>query len=256
MATSRTWFVPAARSVSDSLLFFGMRTALVTGVGRDGQVGQAVARRLSADGLALIVVDRDATVATERAAEIENAGGRALALAADLSDERAVDHLFEEIARVATSLAAVVHLAGGFAVTGPVAETDVVNWDRQLTINLRTAFLVGRRAIPLLRTDKGSMVFFSSESALTGAKVSSVSAYAVAKAGMVTLATAISQEERDRGVRVNVLAPAAIRTAANEAAMPPGTRYVERADIAATVSWLCSKEAVAVTGQVIRMTPR
>lgn len=234
-----------------------MRYALITGVGRPGQVGEAVAARLATDGLALLLVDRTGTEAEPRAAAIRASGGRAHAFSADLSSEEAVADLFSEIHRAhGEKLSAYVHLAGGFAVTGPVADTSMDDWEKQLTINLRTAFLVARRAIPMLRSEHGSAVFFSSESALTGAKVSKVAAYAVAKSGLLTLAMALAQEEAPSGVRVNVLAPAAIRTARNAADMGSNARFVEREDVAAAVAWLCSAEALAVTGQVIRLAPR
>jgi NAD(P)-dependent dehydrogenase (short-subunit alcohol dehydrogenase family) len=234
-----------------------MRYALLTGVGRPGQVGEAVAARFAADGFSLLLVDRTADAVQARATEIREKGGQAAAFAADLSSEPAVADLFEQVARVSGGrLSAFVHLAGGFAVTGPVAETQVADWEKQLTINLRTAFLMARGAVPMLRAEKGSAVFFSSESVIAGAKVARTAAYAVSKSGVMTLAVALSQEEAANGVRVNVVAPAAIRTAANVADMGGDARYVEREDVAATVAWLCSSEARAVTGQVVRLAPR
>lgn len=233
-----------------------MRFALLTGVGRPGQVGEAVAARLAADGYSLLLVDRSRDAVEARAAEIRASGGSAQGFGADLSAEADVAALFEQIGRASSgTLSAFVHMAGGFAVTGPVAETSVADWEKQLTINLRTAFLASRGAVPLLRTGNGSAVFFSSESALAGAKLSRTAAYAVSKSGLLTLALAISQEEASNGVRANVIAPAAIRTATNAADMP-NARFVEREDVAAAVAWLCSNEAHAVTGQVVRLTPR
>jgi NAD(P)-dependent dehydrogenase (short-subunit alcohol dehydrogenase family) len=234
-----------------------MPNALITGVGRPGQVGEAVAARLAADGFTLLLVDRTGTEAEAQASAIRASGGRAHAFSADLSSEDAVSALFSAIRQThGDNLAAYVHLAGGFAVTGPVADTSVEDWEKQLTINLKTAFLAARGAIPMLRGDRGAAVYFSSESALTGAKVSKVAAYAVAKSGLLTLAMALAQEESPNGVRVNVLAPAAIRTARNTTDMGPNARFVEREDVAAAVAWLCSPEAVAVNGQVIRLAPR
>lgn len=232
-----------------------MGLALLTGVGRQGQVGEAVAARLGKDGFELILVDRDAPNVEARAAELTAAGIRAHAFVADLSDPDSVAQLFDRVRSAhGDRLSAVVHLAGGFSVTGPVAGTAVADWDKQLSINLRTAFLVSREAIPMLRAARGSVVFFSSESALPGAKLARVAAYGVAKSGVLALAVAISQEEADSGVRANVLAPAAIRTAANAVDMP-SARFVEREEVAAAVAWLCSDSASAVTGQVIRLTP-
>ena len=233
-----------------------MRYALLTGVGRPGQVGEAVAARLADDGFAVILVDRDAAGVEARASDIGARGGSAYPFSADLSDEQSVRDLFAKIrAKHGDALSAFVHLAGGFAVTGPVAETAVGDWDRQLTINLRTAFLTVREAVPMLRNGKGAAVFFSSESALSGAKVAGIAAYAVAKSGLLALAMAVSQEEAPTGVRVNVLAPAAIRTATNVADMGKAAHFVEREDVASAVSWLCSDSSRAVTGQVIRLAP-
>ena len=234
-----------------------MRYALLTGVGRPGQVGEAVATRLSAEGYSLLLVDRDAAGAEARASDIRSRGGTAKAFAADLASEEAVSDLFRAIqGSHGDRLAAFVHLAGGFAMSGSVAETPLADWEKQLTINLRTAFLVSRNALPMLRKERGAAVFFSSDSALTGAKLSGIAGYAVSKSALLTLAIAISQEESQSGVRVNVVAPAAIRTATNLADMGGNARFVEREDVASTVAWLCSDEARAITGQVLRLAPR
>jgi NAD(P)-dependent dehydrogenase (short-subunit alcohol dehydrogenase family) len=231
-----------------------MRTALLTGVGREGQVGEAVAARLASDGFELILVDRSPENAAERAKAIRRQGGTATSYSADLSDASAVNGLIQGMAaRHFTELDAVVHMAGGFSVTGPVAETKVEDWDRQLSINLRTAFLTARALIPLLRPRRGSMVFFSSASALPGAKMARVSAYAVAKTAVAVLSLAIAQEEAEAGIRSNVLAPTAIRTAANVLAMGESHAFVERQEIAAAVSYLCSDQSRPMTGQVLHL---
>jgi NAD(P)-dependent dehydrogenase (short-subunit alcohol dehydrogenase family) len=234
-----------------------MGLAMLTGVGREGQVGEAVAARLAADGHELLLVDRSLDGVSARAAALRASGASASGYAADLTYPEAVTGLFERIRKShGPGLDALVHMAGGFASTGTVAETDVADWDRQLDINLRTAFLTAKAALPLLRDRRGAIVFFSSEAALAGAKLSHIAAYAVAKNGVSVLASAIAEEEQPSGVRVNVLAPAAIRTAANVESMPEGSRFVERQDVAAAVSWLCSDEAAGLTGQVLRLAPR
>jgi NAD(P)-dependent dehydrogenase (short-subunit alcohol dehydrogenase family) len=234
-----------------------MRRALLTGVGREGQVGEAVASRLAADGFELILVDHTAENVRARADAVRVAGGVASAYVCDLGDPDAVSGTIRQITTDhGARLDAVVLMAGGFAVTGPVADTPVPDWDRQLTINLRTAFLTARATIPMLRTGGGSMVFFSSESAIPGAKLSHISAYAVAKSGVISLAIAISQEERGAGIRANVLAPAAIRTATNAASMGLEAKFVEREDVSAAVAYLCSDASRGITGQVLRLSPR
>jgi 3-oxoacyl-[acyl-carrier protein] reductase len=81
-----------------------------------------------------------------------------------------------------------------------------------------------------------------------------MSAYAVSKAGVITLMRAVAQEERESGVRANALAPTAIRTAANLESMGASARYVEREEVADAVMFLCfSPAAQAITGQVIQL---
>jgi 3-oxoacyl-[acyl-carrier protein] reductase len=230
------------------------RSVVLTGVGREGQVGEAVARAFAERGARVYLVDRMESEARARSDALNAAGLRSAALSADLSDPAAVEALAARV-REATSgrVHALVHLAGGFAASGPVADSDPAAWTRQITINFTTAYLTARAFLPLLRPTKGAMVFFGSEAALPGARVAGIAAYAAAKGAVLTLVQAIAQEERDNGVRANALAPKAIRTEANLSTMGDKTRYVEREDVAAAVSWLCSDASRAVSGQVIRL---
>jgi NAD(P)-dependent dehydrogenase (short-subunit alcohol dehydrogenase family) len=230
------------------------RSVVLTGVGREGQVGEVVARAFAERGARVFLVDRTEEHVRARSDALVAAGLRSAALAADLSDPAAVDALAARV-RDATAgrVHALVHLAGGFAASGPVADSDPVAWTRQFTINLTTAYLTTRAFLPLLRATKGAIVLFGSEAALPGARVAGVAAYAAAKSALLTLAQAIAQEERDAGVRANALAPAAIRTAKNVAEMGADTAFVTREAVADVVLWLCSDGARAVTGQVVRV---
>ncbi|MFL5619737.1 MAG: SDR family NAD(P)-dependent oxidoreductase [Gemmatimonadaceae bacterium] len=230
------------------------RSVVLTGVGREGQVGEAVARAFAERGARVYLVARSEDEARARSDALNAAGLRSAALSADLSDPAAVDALAARV-RDATSgrVHALVHLAGGFAASGPVADSDPAAWTRQLTINFTTAYLTARAFLPLVRATKGAMLFFGSEAALPGARVAGIAAYAAAKGAVLTLVQAIAQEERDNGVRANALAPAAIRTAANIAAMGADAAYVTREAVADVVVWLCSDAARAVTGQVVRV---
>jgi NAD(P)-dependent dehydrogenase (short-subunit alcohol dehydrogenase family) len=228
---------------------------LLTGAGREGQVGEAVAHALAERGAALLLVDRSADQARDRATALTEAGFRALSFACDLADVSAVGELATKISREhGGRLGALVHVAGGFAVTGPVAESDVDVWQRMMNINLTTAFVVTRAFLPLIRAGQGAIVYFASEATLPGAKVANVAAYAAAKSAVVTLMRAVAQEERGNGVRANALAPTSIRTAANVQSMGENIRYVEREEVAASVAYLCSDDASAITGQLIALS--
>jgi NAD(P)-dependent dehydrogenase (short-subunit alcohol dehydrogenase family) len=173
----------------------------------------------------------------------------------DLSSADDVARLAKEIAaNHGDRVDALVHMAGGFAMTGPVAESTIESWERMIAINLTTAFLTSRAFLPLVRNARGSIVFFASEAALPGAKGKNMAAYAVAKSGVASLMRAIAAEERANGVRANALAPASIRTAANEKAMGSDVRYVEREEVAAAVTFLCSSAASAITGELLPLS--
>jgi NAD(P)-dependent dehydrogenase (short-subunit alcohol dehydrogenase family) len=227
---------------------------LLTGVGREGQVGEVVARAFAERGATVLLVDRQAAQAESRARALTDAGHRASAYACDLTNAEQVDAL---AARVRVDhghrLDALVNMAGGFASSGTVAEGGVDVWHRMLAINLTTAYLSTRAFVPLLREGHGAIVYFASEAALPGSRIAGTAPYAAAKAGVVTLMQAVAQEERANGVRSNAVAPGAIRTAANLESMGSDKRYIEREDVASTVVWLCSDAARAVTGQVIRL---
>jgi NAD(P)-dependent dehydrogenase (short-subunit alcohol dehydrogenase family) len=228
------------------------RAVLLTGVGREGQVGEAVALAFAQAGARLALVDRTAEQVTQRAAALREAGHEAHPFACDLGDAAQVDAMIERVRTAVGDVDALVCAAGGFA-AGTVAETDADVWERMLLINLRTAVLSTRAALPMLRRRRGSVVYFGSVAALPGATGSGMAAYAAAKSGVLALMRAVAADEHAAGVRANAVAPTSIRTAANVAAMGEQAEYVSREEVAATVLWLTSDGARAITGQVVRL---
>lgn len=227
-------------------------TVLLTGVGAAGQVGEVVASAFAKLDASLILVDRRADKAEARADALAQDGRRARGYGCDLANPDAVAALANTVRRDhGDALYALVHMAGGFAVSGPVAESTDELWDRQLTINLKTAYVTARAFLPMLRRGRGSIVFFASPAALPGGSGARIAAYAAAKSGVVALMKAIAAEERDQGVRANALAPNAIRTASNLRAMGTDARYVEREQVADAVVFLCSPQASAISGVVV-----
>jgi 3-oxoacyl-[acyl-carrier protein] reductase len=236
---------------------FSNSTVVLTGVGAEGQVGEVVAKAFGDLGASLVLVDRTADHVRARADALGKTGGKARGYACDLTDAAAVDALVKEVrANHGDGIRAFVHMAGGFAMSGPVGESAIDVWQRQIAINLTTAYVAGRAFLPMVRAGKGSLVFFASEAALPGASSANRSAYAVAKTGVVTLMRAIAAEEQKAGtgVRANAVAPTSIRTAANVSAMGGDVRYVEREEVAAVVTYLCSPQASAVNGAVIPLS--
>ena len=230
------------------------RLAILTGVARRGQVGEAVARALGERGATLALLDRDGSEAGARAAELRDAGIDATAWPCDLTDHASLGAVAAQVAaRHPAGADALVCLAGGFAALGPVRESIPEGWDRMLAINLATAYATTRAFLPALRTARGSIIYFASAAVMAGGTGEGIAAYAAAKAGVVALMHAVAAEERPNGVRANALAPTAIRTDTNVAAMGATATYVERETVAEWVTFLCSPVSGPVSGQLVQL---
>lgn len=231
------------------------RVAVITGVARAGQAGETIADVFAAAGASVAILDRERTELEARAAELRerHPGQRITAHPCDLTDPASVAEAVAAVrAAHGEAVHALVNAAGGFAMSGEVAASDPAVWHRMLAINLTTAYLATRGFLPLLRAGRGAICYFGSVAALPGGTSAGMSAYAAAKAGVLSLVRSVAEEERANGVRANAIAPTAIRTRANEEAMGRDAAYVEREDVARLALWLCSPAARNVTGQVLR----
>lgn len=228
------------------------KVALVTGVSHNGQVGQAVAEALAAEGAALTIAARTEANVAARAEELRQTGARVLPLAADLTDETQVQRMIERAMSEYGRIDILVNLAGGLTRYKSAVEHSLQDWNHELTNNLLTAFLTSRAVFPCLRDAGGTIVNF----ARAGHAQANMVAYNCAKAGIVALTRTFALEGRDAGVRVNAVAPGLVDTASNIAAMKPKDlkRWARREDIAHTVVFLASDAAAGITGQVVPVT--
>lgn len=237
------------------IVMFTESTIVLTGVGGEGQVGETVAAAFAKLGASLVLVDRTADKVEARATALTRDGYAARGYACDLTNADDVASLVAHLKSDGVDkVHGLVHMAGGFAMSGPVAESSLDVWNHQIAINLTTAYLTTRAFLPLLRRTRGAIVLFSSQPALPGESGPNKAAYAVAKTGVATLMRAIAAEERKNGVRANALAPASIRTAKNMAEMSEKTHYVEREQVADVVTFLCSNAASAISGELLPLS--
>jgi NAD(P)-dependent dehydrogenase (short-subunit alcohol dehydrogenase family) len=234
---------------------FDGQVVVVTGVGRAGQVGEVVAREFARLGAVVAVIDRTATRAEERAAALRAEGLLVTAHGCDLTDVTATAEVARRIAEPRGGrIHALANVAGGFAMSGPVVDSDPAVLQRQLGVNVGSAYGATRACLPYLRAARGAVVFVAAAAVLPGRRVANMSAYAVAKAGVLALMQAVAQEERAHGVRANAIAPTAIRTRANLDSMGDKFPYVEREAAAAMIAFLASSAAANVSGQVIELS--
>ena len=229
------------------------KVALVTGVSQDGQVGQAVALALAAQGAALVIVARTRDNVEARAEELRQAGARVLPLAADLTDEAQAGQMVERAAGEYGKIDILVNLAGGLTRYKSAVEHSLEDWNHELANNLLTAFLSSRAVFPRMRDAGGGVII---NFARAGLPQANMVAYNCAKAAVDALTRTLALEGRDAGIRVNSVAPGLVDTASNVAAMKPKDlkRWAKREDIGQAVVFLASDASAGITGQIIPVT--
>jgi len=239
------------------------RVAIVTGSARG--IGAATARRLAADGMAVAVLDLDEAACAGTVKEIADAGGRALAVGADVSDSAQVKTAVERVAEELGGPAVLVNNAGVIRDNLLFKMTDD-DWDTVLGVHLRGAFLMSR-AVQKHMVDQrwGRIVNLSSSSALGNRGQVN---YSAAKAGMQGFTKTLALELGPFGITANAVAPGFIATdmtAATAARVGvsfedfqeaaaeriPVRRVGQPADVANTISFLVSEGASFVSGQII-----
>jgi NAD(P)-dependent dehydrogenase (short-subunit alcohol dehydrogenase family) len=219
-------------------------SALITG--GTGGLGAAVTQAFLDSGWRVVV-----PVFDEAQRERLPAHERLVLEPADLFDEgsaRAVTQLAAGDAEA--PLRAVVNLVGGFSAGGRVHETPVEDFEAQLRLNLRPAYLVCHAAIAHLLAGEGggAIVCVSSRAALK--PFSGAAGYIVAKAAVLAFVDVLHAEYGADGIRANAILPSVIDTPANRRSMPDAdhSRWVAPAQIAATVRFLCEDGSDVVSG--------
>jgi 3-oxoacyl-[acyl-carrier protein] reductase len=232
------------------------RVAIVTG--GSGGIGRAVAVRLAESGMAVAVHysgNRDR--AQETADQVVAAGGRALAISADVADEAQVAALFDRVEAEFGGVDVVVNTAG-IMLLSPLADLDLDDFDRMHRTNVRGTFVVGQQAARRVRTG-GAIINFSTS--VVKLALPTYTAYAATKGAVDAMTLILAKEMRGRDVTVNAVAPgptatplfldgkpeAVVDTLKN---MSPLERLGEPKDIAEAVAFLAGP-ARWVNGQII-----
>jgi NAD(P)-dependent dehydrogenase (short-subunit alcohol dehydrogenase family) len=222
------------------------RSVLITGA--TGTLGTAVTRRFRELGHDVVAASSGhSTHAPEQSPHESSA--RLHFLQADVTDPDSVSTLVAEAVDALGTIDVLVHLVGGWAGGKPIQDHSPAEWDRVLNLNLRSAFLCCRAVIPHMRKQGwGRVVLVSARAARQDREGQGV--YAVAKLGVSTLAEAIAEENRDQNITANVVAPAALDTLANRAAMPGSDRadLVPPDVVAEMIAFLASEEAGLLRG--------
>jgi len=235
------------------------KVALVTGASRG--IGMAIAERLARDGFRLIInYSENATPAEALVRKLEEAGGHAIAVKADISDSSAVRQMFEAAEAAFGGVDVLVNNAGIMALAS-IAETDDTSFDRHIAVNLKGTFNTLREAAKRLRNG-GRIVNFSSS--VVGLLMPTYGVYVATKAAVEGLTSVLAKELRGRNITVNAVAPGPTATdlflkgkpqdvVDRMAKMAPLERLGQPIDIADVVSFLAGPDAAWVNGQVLRV---
>jgi NAD(P)-dependent dehydrogenase (short-subunit alcohol dehydrogenase family) len=186
------------------------RVALVTGAGSG--IGAAAALTLARAGADIVLVSRTAEEVEEVAAAIEALGRKALPVAADVADAKAMSRLFARIGRRFGRLDFVFANAGVNGVWAPIEELKPHEWDETIRINLRGTYLTIHHAVPLMRQRGGSIAITASINGTRTFTTAGASAYSTTKAGQLALGQMLALELAHYRIRVNVICPGAIGT--------------------------------------------
>jgi 3-oxoacyl-[acyl-carrier protein] reductase len=223
------------------------KVAIVTG--GSGAIGRVILDTFEQAGTRAVSLD------------LSEPGDKRAWMKCDIREESSVVAAVQSVYKAQGRLDFVVH-AAGISRDSVIWKMSAENWDSVQAVNLRGAFLLLRHSIPLLRHAPGGQIVLIGS--INGSRGKfGTSAYSASKAGLIGLAKSIAREVGRFGIRVNVVEPGWVRTpltevvpqAVKDAALGEsllGT-FVEPADVAASVLFLCGPGAVHITGQILRV---
>ena len=241
---------------------FEGKAVAVTGAGSG--MGRATAEQFAEHGAGVTAVDIDPEAARETVDRIEssNSPGEAIAVTADVADATAVERFVDRTVEAFGRLDVLHNNAGVPMRSTPVHEVSEETWDRVLDINLKSAFLGAKYAVP--RIEEGGVILNTASTAGIRPRTG-LSAYCASKGGMITLTKQLAYELADDGIRVNAICPVATDTemlpqfTATELSVDdmletiPLGRLAEPTDIAEAAVFLASDAASMITGTALEV---
>lgn len=238
--------------------------AIVTAGGQG--IGETISKTFAREGASIAVVDINRQEAERVAREIETAGGRTLVFDSDVTKTEAVTAMVKAVVERWGTVDILVNAAGGFHRLAPITEISDEEWDRVITVNLRSTFLCSRAVAPIMmERKKGRIINIASGSGIAPNPFApTYLPYGAAKAGVINFSKVLGRDLGQYGITVNAISPGTtatprvvkVRDAASMqriAEQNPMRCLVEPQDTAEAALFLASPEARYITGENLKV---
>lgn len=243
---------------SDDKREFADRVAIVSGGARG--IGRAVCELLVRNGAAVVVADINGDCAAATAESITGAGGKAMAVAVDVSSENSVKALYEQVISQHGRVDVLVNSAGICSMTA-ILDIDAAEWDRVMAVNLRGTFLMGREAFRVMKERRSGRIINIASAAGKIGGVAAGAHYSASKAGVICFTKSLALQAAPYRINVNSVCPGPMATdmtdawgeATNTAFKEsiPWKDYGRVEDVAEAVAFLASDRARYITGEIL-----
>lgn len=228
------------------------KVAIVTGA--TGALGRVVTRKLAQNEAKIVALYRTEEALDELHLFLGDLGSHVTGFEGDATVSQSVQGLVKRAIDEHGHVDILLNIVGAYSGGKNLADTDEELWDKMMAVNLKSAFLCSKAVLPhMMERRYGKIVNISAKTAVQRGSRARSGAYAVSKAGIVTLTEALAEETKDHGVQVNCILPSVIDTEANRKMFPKAdfTKWVDPEEIAEVILFLVSDTSKPTSGASI-----
>lgn len=226
------------------------KVAIITG--STGGLGKAVTRTFLDAGFKVAATFTSEEGLDALISAVQSTRENFYSMKANVLDEPAVKSLVQSVVDKFRQIDCLIHIVGGFVGGMPIVETTEEQWDKMMSLNLKSAFLCSKHVMPvMMKQETGKIINIGARGGLKA--VSGMAAYSASKAGVINLTQALAEEGRKFNITANAIVPSIIDTPDNRQAMPDAdfSKWVKPDIIAQLILFLCSPAADPISGAVI-----
>ncbi len=224
---------------------FVNKIVLVTGA--SGALGGALVKAFLSSNATVIGADLQINAAQEKSET-----NKISMFKTDLTNENDVENLFSDVLKKFGRIDVLANVVGGYIAGKDVSQLDTSDWDKMMNMNLKSAFLISRKVLPVMKSARyGKIIHIAARPGLKSG--GNDAAYSASKAGVIRLTESISEETKEYNINVNCVMPSILNTEANRKEMPTSdfTRWVRLEELADVILFLCSDKSKAIRGAAI-----